>query len=128
MLGSERILEAVFGVYRSAPPNLVSEEREYLARIAKGSHVDPHTAALIERAWGDAEKHPQFLIRVDTTAVLATTLLRRAQDAIDGMDQLAVARAKSDDASQRGNRWARACRLAQHSKCAYCEEFLREQA
>lgn len=54
MDGAERIYEEVFGVHRTAPPDLQNREREYLLQLATGVAPDPKLAALIEKAWRDA--------------------------------------------------------------------------
>jgi len=55
MLGADRILEEVFGVFRSAPAGLVEQERAYLAQIAAEGRPDPLISAVIEQAWRDAQ-------------------------------------------------------------------------
>jgi hypothetical protein len=55
MLGADRILEEVFGVFRSAPAGLVEQERAYLAQIAVEGRPDPLISAVIEQAWRDAQ-------------------------------------------------------------------------
>jgi hypothetical protein len=59
MLGADRIFAEVFGVFRSAPPALVNQERAYLEQIATNGRPDPRTAALIEEAWNDARGEPE---------------------------------------------------------------------
>jgi hypothetical protein len=59
MLGADRIFEEVFGVFRSAPPALVNQERAYLEQLATHGRPDPRTAALIEEAWNDARGEPE---------------------------------------------------------------------
>ena len=57
MHGAERIYEEVFGVFRTAPPDLVEKERQYLReRAERESEPDPDLRDLIESAWQDATK------------------------------------------------------------------------
>jgi hypothetical protein len=55
MQGADRIYEEVFGVYRSAPPDLVKKERDYLHQTQTGAKPDPALADLIESSWRDAK-------------------------------------------------------------------------
>jgi hypothetical protein len=55
MLGADRILEEVFGVFRSAPAALVDQERALLQQIASAGRPDPAIEARIEAAWRDAQ-------------------------------------------------------------------------
>jgi predicted ATPase len=59
MLGAERIYEEVFGVQRSASPELVRAEREYLDQIAKGTPGDADLHDLVDAAWEDAHRRSQ---------------------------------------------------------------------
>jgi len=57
MFGAERIYEEVFGVFRSAPDDLVADERRYLDDVAQtGRRPEPHVRASVEGAWQDAER------------------------------------------------------------------------
>jgi predicted ATP-dependent endonuclease of OLD family len=57
MKGADRIYEEVFGVARTAPPDLVRAEREYLKQIATGERAaDKDLANLVESAWSDAAR------------------------------------------------------------------------
>lgn len=57
MLGAERIYEEVFGVPRSASPELVAAERRYVDRLASKDRAgDPLEEALVNAAWEDALK------------------------------------------------------------------------
>lgn len=60
MLGADRIYEEVFGVPRTASPDLVEAERAYLAKVATGQEqTSPDLASLVTSAWEDAVRRGQ---------------------------------------------------------------------